>query len=512
MTAATSLSADIPRTSADSSRKLLITIVLMFAIMMQSLDMTIVNMALPHMQASLNATPDQISWVATSFIVANAIAMAATGGAAVQFGRTRLFVIALAGFTIVSVLCGIAQTLPQMVLFRLAQGIFAAPLVPLAQAIILDVHEPHEVGRAMSLWSVGMIVGPILGPTAGGYLTDEFSWRWCFYINLPIGILSVIGAIALIPSSREVARKFDWTGFAFLALAMGCLQLSLDRGQQNGWLQSTEIKIEATLAVFGLYMFVVHSATTKTPFIDPSMFRDRNLMLSLPIHAIVGCLMMAPALFWPQMIQNELNYPVLTAGLVMAPRALGMIAGMALFAAVANRVDPRPLVAIGFLALGAALYDMSVWSQMVGAMEMMVVGVFQGVGMGLAFSPMNILTFTTLSPQLRTEATVLTSVVRTIGGSASISILVSQLMTLTQSNHARLGEYMNRFRHFPNIHFPADVLGRVMLNINVTHQASLVAYVNLFRLMAIVSFLALPIVFTMRRGQGAAGVDIQAAH
>ena len=511
MSVAASFVADVPKASAGYWRKLLITTILMIAIMMQSLDATIVNVALPHMQASLNATPDQIAWVITSFIVANGIAMAATGGVAAQVGRTRLFVIALAGFTFVSVLCGIAQTLPEMVIFRLLQGIFAAPLVPLAQAIILDIHEPHEVGRAMSLWSAGMIGGLVFGPTLGGYLTDEFSWRWCFYINLPVGIVAVLAAVALIPASQTEARRFDWSGFAYLALALGCLQLGLDRGQQNGWLESTELKIEMTLALFGLYMFVVHSATTKNPFLDPSMFRDRNLMLSLPVHAVVGLLMMGASLLWPQMVQVELNYPVLTAGWVLAPRAFGMVAGMTLYGAISNRVDPRPIVVFGLLVFGGTMYTMSGWSLMVGDGPIIAMGILQGVGMGLAFSPMNVLTFATLSPQSRTEATVLTSVVRTIGGSAGVSILVSQLVRFTQTNHAHLGEYMTRFRHLQTLHLPSGVIGRIMLNANITHEAGMVAYINLFRELAILCILTVPLVFSMRRGQKTTSPDM-AAH
>jgi len=483
----------------ESPNKLVITIILVLATTMQALDMTIVNVALPHMEASLNATQDQISWVLTSYIVASAIATPATGWLSARFGRTRLFVFSMAGFTIVSLFCGIAQTLPQMVLFRILQGVFAASLMPISQAIMLDTHPREEIGRAMAIWGMGVMVGPIAGPTLGGFLTDEYNWRWCFYINLPIGILGVLAALAFIPeTSRTQDRKFDWFGFGFLSLSLAALQLALDRGEQKGWFQSPEIQVEAALCLFGLYMFVVHSATTKRPFLDPAMFRDRPFVLSLLIAVAIGIVFNGSMVLSPQLLQTELNYPVVTAGLVMGPRGFGTIAAMMFYGRVSNRVDARLLVGIGLLVIGASMYQMSGWSLMVDARQIITVGIIQGFGMGLVFGPMTALAFSSLPTHIRTEASGFYALMRNMGASIGISIVVSQLTELTQTNHARLGEFMTPFRHMPTFHGMSDAAAMQMLNLSITQQAGMLAYVNVFRLLAIVSVAFAPVLFFIR--------------
>jgi DHA2 family multidrug resistance protein len=329
----------------------------MAAVTMQLLDTTIANVALPHMQGGLAATQDEVAWVLTSYIVAAAISTPVTGWLATRFGRTRLFVAALGGFTIASALCGLATTLPQIVLFRILQGLSGAALVPLSQAILLDAYPRSEMSRAMGIFSMGVMIAPILGPVLGGYLTDEFSWRWCFYINVPLGIVAIMGALAFVPETvRKADHRLDWFGFAFLSLAITCLQLVLDRGEQRGWFSSMEIQLEAALTIFSLYMFVVHSTTTKRPFFDVRLFQDQTYVVSTIIMMLIFIVYYGSMVLTPQMLQQEFRYPVLTAGLIMAPRGAGTIIAILISSRINKWVGPRPLIAFGLLVSGLTLY------------------------------------------------------------------------------------------------------------------------------------------------------------
>jgi DHA2 family multidrug resistance protein len=481
------------------ANKLMITIIVMLATVMQALDTTIVNVALPHMEGSLGATQDQISWVLTSYIVAAAIMTPATAWLAGRLGRTRLLVLSMSGFTAVSLLCGLAGSVDQIVVFRILQGVMGAALMPLSQAILLDSHSRTEIGRAMSIWGMGVMVAPILGPTLGGYLTETYSWRWCFYINLPIGILTVLGAIAFVPESPKIRdRKFDWFGFSFLSLAIAALQLALDRGEQQGWFDSMEIKIELVLTLFGLYMFVVHSLTAKRPFIDLAIFRDRNFFVCIALAVLTGVVFNGSFVLSPQLLQTELNYPVVTAGLVMGPRGFGTIVAMLIYGRMSNLIDQRLFVLVGLCTIGWSMEQMSGWSLMIDSRRFIELGVIQGFGMGLTFAPMTALAFSTLPPPLRTEASSFFSLVRNVGGAAGISIVISRLSELTQTNHAHLGAFMTLFRHFPAL---GDLSGRgslKLLDLGLMRQAGMIAYVNVFRLLALLTIAGIPIVMLIR--------------
>jgi DHA2 family multidrug resistance protein len=493
------MQADLSAGQGAGPNKLMITIIVMLSTVIQALDTTIVNVALPHMEGSLGATQDQISWVLTSYIVAAAIMTPATAWLAGRMGRTRLLVVSLIGFTIVSLFCGIAGSVSQMVFFRILQGVFGASMMPLSQAILLDTHSRAEMGRAMSIWGMGVMVAPILGPTLGGYLTEEYSWRWCFYINLPIGILTVLGALAFIPESpvtRE--RKFDWFGFSFLSLAIASLQLALDRGEQQGWFASAEINIEVVLAFFGLYMFIVHSLTGKHPFIDLALFRDRTFVLCIILATTTNVIFNGSFVLSPQLLQTELNYPVVTAGLVMGPRGIGTIIAMMAYGRYANKVDPRIPIFVGLSVTGWTMYLMSGWSLMVGSEQFVTIGLIQGFGMGTVFAPMTSLAFSTLPANLRTEASGFYALVRNVGGAVGISIVISRLSELTQTNHAHLAEFMTPFRHMAT---PGHASGRAsmeLLNGSITRQAGMVAYVNVFRLLAVLSVAFLPVLLLIR--------------
>jgi DHA2 family multidrug resistance protein len=484
----------LTRTASIAPNKTMITVVTMAATIMQVLDTTIANVALPHMQGSLGATQDQIAWVLTSYLVAAAIATPVTAWIALRIGRTRLFVLALGGFTVASMLCGVAATLPQMVLFRLLQGIFGAALVPLSQAILLDTYPRDQVGKAMGIFMMGVMVGPILGPVIGGYLTDQLSWRWCFYINVPLGIVAILGALTFIPeTTRAPGRKLDWFGFAFLSLAIASLQLALDRGEQKGWLQSPEILVEIALFGFGLYMFVVHSATTRRAFFDIRLFKDRTFILSTSILSLIMLVYYGSMALTPQMLQEELNYPVLTSGLIMAPRGFGTIAAILLVGRIGKFFGPRVLIAIGLLLSGLSLYFMSGWSLDVSAKSIISLGLIQGAGVGCINVPLTTTAFSTLDSDLRTEASGFYNLMRNIGSAAGISITSAILVRSTQINHGYLTEYMTPFRRLDTPPGITGTAGLEAMNADITHQAMMVGYINIFMMLAILCVMIIPV-------------------
>ncbi len=323
------MSQTIPTHREVANRGLLVVSV-MLATLMQALDTTIANVALPNMQGSLSATQDQISWVLTSYIVAAAIATPATGWLASVMGRRRLLLIAIAGFTFASVLCGIATSIGEMVAFRLLQGLFGAALVPLSQSTLLDVYPREKHGAAMALWGMGVMVGPILGPPLGGWLTDNYSWHWVFLINVPVGALALFGVAASLPTDETRTSRFDWRGFAFLAIGIGALQLCLDRGEQKDWLGSTEIQIEAALAFLGFYLYAVHWKTRERSFLDLGLFKDRNFLASNVFIFVLGVVLFATMALLPPFLQNLMNYPVVTTGILLAPRGIGTLIAMML--------------------------------------------------------------------------------------------------------------------------------------------------------------------------------------
>ncbi len=479
--------------------RVMITLTVMAGVTMQLLDTTIANVALPHMMGSLGATQDQIAWVLTSYIVAAAISTPVTGWIASRIGRLRYYVWALGGFTVASALCGLAMTLPQIVLFRILQGLFGAALVPLSQAILLDSFSRKEVPRAMGIFSMGVMVAPILGPILGGFLTDAYSWRWCFYINVPLGILTVFGALAFIPETVvSSGRKLDWMGFAFLSIAVTGLQLVLDRGEQKGWFQSTEILVEASLAVFGLYMFIVQSTTAKRPFFDPRLFQDRTFVVSTIIMLLIFVTYYGSMVLTPQMLQSELNYPVFTAGMIMAPRGLGTIVAIFFVGRLTRLTGPRLIIALGLAISGFTLYLMSGWSQMVSPRIIIMVGLLQGAGSGMINVPITTAAFVTLAGELRTEATSLYNLMRNIGSAVGVSIASSQFLEYTQINHSRLGEFMTPFRHMPaaaELHGPA---GLELLNLSLTQQAMMIAYINMYWLLGALCIVIIPLTLLLR--------------
>ncbi|MGD0723821.1 MAG: DHA2 family efflux MFS transporter permease subunit, partial [Roseiarcus sp.] len=306
-----------------------ITACVILAVIMQALDTTIANVALPYIQGSVSASADQINWVLTSYIVAAAIMTPPSGFLANRFGRKRVLLTAIAGFVIASILCGLSQSLVQIVLFRLLQGLFGAALVPLSQGILLDMYDVKERGSAMALFGVSVMVGPVLGPVIGGWLTDNISWRWVFYINVPIGALAFAGiSVYLLETKKQALARLDWLGFAALSVAIGALQIFLDRGEQLDWFASGEIIVEAVVCASACYVFLVHTFTAKDSFVNPKLFLDRNFAISFIFIFIVGVTYLASLALMSPYLQTLMGYPVITAGIVMGPRGLGTMTCM----------------------------------------------------------------------------------------------------------------------------------------------------------------------------------------
>jgi DHA2 family multidrug resistance protein len=490
-----------------ATERWLITLAVMSATIMQLLDTTIVNVALPHMQASLNAAPDQITWILTSYLVSSAIFMPLTGYFSDRLGRKNYFLICIAGFVGASILCGASTSLSEIVIFRLLQGLFGAGLVPLSQAIMTDIFPEEERGKAMAIWGVGIMLGPILGPTLGGYLLEIANWRWLFYINVPVGIFSLLLAWRVVPDTVKKPRDMDWFGFFLIAVAIGATQYLLDRGNRVDWFDAMEIRIAAVLAVSGLLGFIIHQMRPDTKAVfDMRIFKDRNFTLCSLLLAAMGIGLYGTMVVQPLMMENLLNYPVLTTGLAMAPRGIGSMLGMLLVGRLIKNVDPRLLIIIGILfsAAGTAVgmyYNLQmsmgwfVWPLLI-----------QGFGIGLIFVPLSVVAFSTLSAHLRTEATGLYSLLRTMGGSIGISIVITLFTRYSQQAWNNLGGFIQPFNpavatYLKPLHLdPYSPLGSAVLGQVLSRQSQIVALDNVFALITWVFILMLPCVFLLRKG------------
>lgn len=487
----------------------LLTLGVMMATIMQILDTTIANVALPHMATALGATADTITWVLTSYIVASAIAIPITGWLSDQIGSRNLFLIATVGFVIASALCGAAQTLPEMVAFRVLQGISAAFLNPLSQTVMLDINPPQRQAKAMSIWGMGIMVGPIMGPVIGGYLTDNFNWRWVFYVNLPVGVVTVAILWFLLPSRPIRKRQFDLFGFSLLSIGISSLQLMLDRGQQQDWFSSTEIWIEALVAAITLWMFIVHLFTGKRPMFERELWKDRNLVTAIGFMLVIGLVMMATMALLPPMLQQLYGYSVFQTGLLLMPRGFGVVVTMMVAAQLQQRgFDMRWSVGLGMAIAAVSLWQMSHWTLVMGSWPFILSGLVQGLGLGLVFMPLNGMAFAGLPPHFRTEGASLMNLMRNVGASVGISIVTTMLSRGIQTSHEYLGANINASALSgldPNLLRALGGAGEAALGtINgiVTQQAAMIAYLNDYYAMAIVTALSVPLVLLLRRPKG----------
>ena len=483
----------------------LITISVMAAMIMVILDMTIANVALPHMQASLGAAQDTITWVLTSYIVAQAIATPITGWLSDNIGRKKLFMICVVGFVGASALCGTAFNLEEMVFFRLLQGAFGAALAPLSQSVIIDINPRERQGQAMAIWGAGIMVAPIIGPTIGAWLTENFNWRWVFYINVPVGILAFIGILLFMPDTVRRLRRFDFFGFAMLSLSVGAFQFMLDRGAERDWFSSWEIIVECGIGIAAAWAFVVHTITDREPFLHRGLFTDRNFSAALLFIFVIGIILLATMALLPPMLTNLLGYPVITVGLVLAPRGLGTMVSMLAVGRLVRMVDPRLLVLFGLSLTAFSLWQMTYFTPDMTSGPIVWSGIIQGFGLGFVFIPLSTVAFQTLDPRLRTEATGLFNLIRNLGSAIGVSIMATMLTRNIATSHASLVTHITPFNDNlvaagidPTTFATTGQQTAAMIDGMITGQAAMIAYLDDFKLMFWITLCAAPLLLILR--------------
>jgi DHA2 family multidrug resistance protein len=481
-------------------RRNMVTICAMTATIMQALDTTIANVALPYMQGTLSASQDQINWVLTSYIVAAAIMTAPVGWIANRFGRKRVFILCSGGFTLASVLCGLAQDINQMVLFRLLQGMFGAALVPLSQAVMLDSYALHERAKAMAIWGMGVMMGPIMGPSLGAWLTETYSWHWVFFVNLPFGIFTVVGLLVFMDETRKDRElRFDWFGFLALAVGIGALQIALDRGEQLGWMESSEIIAEFIVSIVGFYYFFAHSFTASKPFIQFAMFKDRNFVGGCVFMAVMGLVLFSTMALASPYLQNVIGYPVITAGLLLASRGCGTFVAMMLVGRMMRHIEARTLIVSGLSITCLSLFYMTAWTDQTGVAEILVISVAQGFGFGLVFVPLSTVAFLTLPNNLRTDGTAMLTLMRNVASSIGISVVIAQLTEGSRRVHAVLSQHVNPFNHamqMPDVRGMIDMStdkGRAMMDAIVNLQAQIIAFSQDYQMVMLFTLCAIPL-------------------
>jgi DHA2 family multidrug resistance protein len=502
------MSDSVPTASADELRhRGWIVLSVMLGSVMQALDTTIANVALPKIQGTLSATQEQMGWVLTSYIVGAAIMTPLAGWLTGPVGRKKIFVSSILLFTIASAMCGLAHSLTELVVYRAIQGVAGASLVPLSLAILLDLYPKDQHGKATAMWAMGVTIGPILGPALGGWLTDTQSWRWVFLINIPFGVIAMLLASRFLHETPLKKTPFDFFGFSMLSIAIGSLQLMLDRGQLLDWFSSTEIIIEAVIAALTFYLFIVHILTARQPFLSPSLFKDRNFALGSVFIFVVGIVLLATLALLPPLLEGLFDYPVVTIGLVTAPRGIGTFVAMIIVGRVIGKIDARVLVTFGLLTTALSLWLMTGFSPQMDDRLVIWSGVIQGFGLGFTWVPLTTIAFGTLAPSQRNEATAIFNLLRNIGSSIGVAMVTALLTRNVQFMHARLVEHITPYDLATRTHpvFDANTLhGLQGIDGVVTHQATLIAYINDFKLLLIMTLAVTPLVFFLRRASGGA--------
>jgi DHA2 family multidrug resistance protein len=486
----------------------LLTACAMLATLMQILDSTIANVALPYMQGSLSTTLDQVMWVLTSYVIASAIMTAPVGWLAQRFGRKQLFIGSVIGFTVTSMMCGAAQSLEEIVVFRILQGVCGAAISPLSQAVMLDIYPFEQRAQAMAIFGIGIMVGPIMGPTLGGYLTDTFNWRWVFYVNLPFGIIATLGLLFFMPATpRQKEMRFDWTGFGVLAIGIGALQLMLDRGQTVDWFSAREIIVYAVLAGLGFYLFIVHMFTSEKPFLPIALFTDRNFTTACLMMFCTGTVLMASSALIAPYLQNLGGYPVSTAGMTMAPRGIGTMCSMLIASRIGGKyVDQRKLMAFGLCGLVLTMHQMTTWYPDMPQGDIIATLVFQGFAMGFVFNPMTVVAFVTLPASLRGDAAALQNLARNIGAAIGVSVTAFMMVRSQQVSHADLAGGITPFNRVLQHHdavtqmlSPGTPHGAALLDEMIGRQAQIIAFNNDYRILMFAAAVPLLLLLLMRR-------------
>ncbi|MPY73756.1 MAG: DHA2 family efflux MFS transporter permease subunit [Alphaproteobacteria bacterium] len=472
---------------------------------LQSMDTFLAAVALPNMKGELSASQDEISWVLTSYLIAIAIASPPIGWLSRRIGRKRFMLINIVLFLFFSMLAGRSATLDEIVACRFLQGLAAAALVPLSHHIILDVFPKDRVGFALGWWSVGVMFGAIVGPTLGGALTEYMSWRWVFYVNLPMGMLALVMIAIFLPESeRDAKQRFDWSGFIMLTVALISMQLMLDRGNKLDWFESTEIVIEGCLSIVFFYAFVVHILTARQPFLDARIFLNRNFTIGLVLATMHGVVMVGLTGLLPPFLQLLMGMPVLTVGLIMAPRGLATAVTATISGRLLAFLDPRPVILAGMALIAFSMWMMSAFTPETSVIYFVIVVLLQGTGFGMFFVPVNTAAFATLPPHYRGDATAFMSLMRKIGSSVGVSILVGQYIRMAQSNHAVLAQHVTpytetlRLQPLPELWSLTDLRGIASLDREVHHQAQFLAYLHDFQWIALFIVLLMPLILFLQ--------------
>jgi DHA2 family multidrug resistance protein len=496
----------------DVANRVPITIGLMLATVMNSLDTTIANVALPRMAGSVSASQDQITWVLTSYIIAAAIMTPLSGWLSNRVGSKLTFLVSIAGFTVASMACGMAGNLAEIVVFRLLQGVCGAALIPLSQAVVLDIYPPSQVGQVMAIWGAGALLGPIFGPLVGGWLTDNFSWRWVFFINLPVGVLAFAMVWLFMRGDRgQTARPFDFLGFGALVVFIAALQLMLDRGPTLDWFSSREIWVEAIVAMVGLWVFLAHTLTAEHPFFDRTLALDRNFVTCNLFGFFIGLFLFSTMALMPPVMQNLMGYTVFGAGLVMMPRGLGSFAAMFVVGRLVGRVDTRLILVTGLGLCAVALLQMTHFDLSMDARPFVTSGIVQGLGIGLLFVPLSVTAFATLTPALRAEGTAVYTLVRNLGSSVGISIMEALDTRQTAVAHADMAGQLQPGNPTQAALLPPGAPASALeaLNAEISRQAAMVALIDVFRLMLVLTIAIAPLLLLMRKPRtGPAAMEV----
>ena len=505
MTAATSTDA----TEDDGAflQRAMLLATLTFVTMLYAMTVTIANVSLPQMQGSLSSTPDQIAWIVTFNIVATAIVTPLAGWLAAVFGRRRLMIGAIVGFGVSSVLCGLATSVPELVIYRIGQGAFGAPLVPLSQAIVIETFPERQRARVMSIWGTGVILGPIIAPAIGGALSEAYSWRWVFFMLVPFTLIALIGVLIFIRDARRAANpSLDWTGFIALAITVTALQLMLDRGERAGWFTSWEILVYAGFCVAALYVFLAQNLTSKRPFLNPELFRDRNYVVGVVLIFLFGMLNFTPITLLPTLLQNVQGYPDSIIGQILSARGAGTFVGFAgMF--FLGRLDPRIPMTVGFVLQAYSGLLMAGFTTEVSTSDVLWASALQGLGVGLVWIPVSVLTFATLPPALAPDGTAFFHLLRNVGSSVFISLSVALVIRETRVNYAELAPNISVFSERLALYQaaggfdPGEVEGLAALSREMARQATMIGYIDAFILFAIFSAIGVPLIALVRRSR-----------
>ncbi len=498
-----------------------VTFSVMLATFMEILDTTVVNVSIPHISGNLSATTDEGTWTVTSYLVANAIVLPMTGWLANYFGRKRLLLASLTGFTLTSILCGMATSLDWLILFRVLQGLTGGCMQPLAQAILLETFPPQKHGQAMAAYGLGMLLAPIMGPALGGWITDHYSWRWIFYLNVPVGVLSVVLVTRNVFDPAyigKLSKRIDGWGIGFLALGIGMLQLLLDTGQRHDWFESNEIRLWTVLCVVGLVLFVWRELRTQNPVVDLRVLKDATFATGVFLLMRVGFALYASLVLMPIYLQTLMGYPAYDAGLAISPRGLGSLFCMPLVGILVGKVSTRKLVIFGLLMGAVTMFDFTRLSLDSGYWDIFWPQVIQGGGLAFLFIPVTAASVAHISKPKMGVATSIFNLARNIGGSFGIAIMTTFLARRGQVHTSHLATNVtqydiktqqmltgmqNWFRAHGADQYTALRRGYGAVYGMVQRHAAMLSFVEAFWILAAIFFALIPLVFIMRARKAA---------